>query len=41
MTILLAYKVLKYLREKNLGFCFMENGEMVTREQCEEILKNN
>lgn len=35
-----ACRVLDYLIIKNMGFCFLENGEMITREYCEKIIND-
>jgi hypothetical protein len=34
----LAKKVLDYLISKNMGFCYLENGIMISREDCLQVL---
>ena len=33
-------KVYKHLLKTNQGFCFLENGQLVSREMCCEIISN-
>jgi len=32
----LYHRIGRYLEKKQLGFCFLPNGEFVSREQCEK-----
>lgn len=38
MTYELACKISDYLLKTNQGFCFLENGLLVTKEDCEKII---
>ena len=36
-----ARDALDYLIEKNMAFCWLENGRLLSREDCEKILNIN
>jgi len=40
MTKELAKKVYKHLIDHNMGFCFLENGELIDREYCLSIINS-
>jgi len=40
MNIDKAKQILSYLISKNLGFCFLPNGQLISREYCEAIIKS-
>lgn len=39
MTKEKAKEILNYLKEKNMSFCFIINGELIDRNDCRKVLQ--
>lgn len=34
----LAIKILEHLKKNNMGFCYLETGQLVSIEDCEQVI---